>query len=89
MKSDSFIHRLISYSQLAMAVSLIGFVMSILVSYPYADNFSIPVQILAHISTIVFAGIFKVGVVALMASAKEKKAKITISSNMEKNYATT
>ena len=46
-----------------MLLSLSIIISSILISYPLAQSFSIPVQITAHISTIVFAGILKVGYV--------------------------
>ncbi len=76
MKKYAFIQKIIFYSQLVIIISFLGFIVSILVSYPYAVNFSISVQILAHILTIIFAGCFKVSVVALMAATKEKKTRI-------------
>ncbi|GDY27585.1 hypothetical protein [Agarivorans sp. Toyoura001] len=46
-----------------MLLSLSIIISSIVISYPLAQSFSIPMQITAHISTIVFAGILKVGYV--------------------------
>ncbi|MPW29543.1 hypothetical protein F9L16_11085 [Agarivorans sp. B2Z047] len=46
-----------------MLVSLLVIISSIIISYPLAQAFSIPMQITAHISTIVFAGVLKVGYV--------------------------
>ncbi|WP_406608748.1 hypothetical protein [Agarivorans sp. JK6] len=46
-----------------MLVSLLVIISSIIISYPLAQAFSIPMQIAAHISTIVFAGVLKVGYV--------------------------
>lgn len=76
MKNLTFTKKIISYSKWIIALSFAGFIVSILVSYPYAASFSIPVQILAHISTIIFAGCFKVAVVALMAASKEQRVQI-------------
>lgn len=53
-------------------MSFMGFIGCILISYPYALNFSISIQILAHILTIVFAGCFKISIIVLMATTKEK-----------------
>lgn len=76
MKNYAFIQKIIFHSKLVILMSFMGFIVSILVSYPYALNFSISTQILAHILTIIFAGCFKVSVVALMAATKEKSARI-------------
>ncbi|WP_163132693.1 hypothetical protein [Agarivorans sp. Alg241-V36] len=46
-----------------MLVSLVVIISSIIISYPLAQAFSMPMQITAHISTIVFAGVLKVGYV--------------------------
>ena len=71
LKQIKVINKVIHYSRCVLAFSLIAFISCILISYPYADSFSIPVQVGAHIFTIVFAGSFKVAVVALMAATKE------------------
>lgn len=47
----------------ALCVSAVSFAITILISYPYASYFSLPIQILAHISTILLAAIFKVSYV--------------------------
>ena len=62
---------IIRLSQTAMLLALILFLLSIAISYPYAEHFSIAVQVTAHIATIVLAGIFKVAAVAVMAANKE------------------
>lgn len=71
LKQTQIINKVIRYSRCVLAFSLIAFISCLLISYPYANNFSIPVQVSAHILTIVFAGSFKVAVVALMAATKE------------------
>lgn len=71
--SREFINKVMSVSRYVLVVSLVAVFVCILISYPYADQFGIPVQISAHILTIVFAGTFKVSVVALMAAGKELK----------------
>lgn len=47
----------------ALLVSLVCISASILISYPFAEYFSMAVQISAHISTIVIAAILKVSYV--------------------------
>ena len=71
MLSQQVIHRVMSVSKWAMSLSLLGFVACILISYPYAELFSMATQISAHILTIIFAGVFKAAAVALMAANKE------------------
>lgn len=70
-KKIDFINNVINFSRYALVISLLAFIGCILISYPYAEHFSMPVQIGGHILTIIFAGIFKVSVVALMAATKE------------------
>lgn len=67
-----FVNKVIFYSKLLMTGSFLGFVACLLISYPYAQYFSIPLQVTAHIFTILFAAIFKVAVVSLMAAKKEQ-----------------
>jgi len=66
-----FVNKVIFYSKVLMIITFIGFVACLLITYPYAEHFSITVQILGHILTIIFAGSFKVSVVSLMAAKKE------------------
>ncbi|MBH0017705.1 MULTISPECIES: hypothetical protein [Pseudoalteromonas] len=47
----------------ALAVSLVCITASILISYPFAEYFSMAVQVSAHIGTIVIAAILKVSYV--------------------------
>ena len=70
-KQQQIISKVIRYSRCVLGFSLIAFVCCLLISYPYADQFSILVQVSAHILTIVFAGCFKIAVIALMAATKE------------------
>ncbi len=74
MKNDLF-NKLMAFSQLVMATSFIGFIgfiVCLLISYLWDDHFSINLQILAHILTIAFAGLFKIAVVVFMAAKKEQ-----------------
>jgi hypothetical protein len=66
-------NKVIYVSRYLLWFSLLAVVACLLVSYPYAELFSIEVQVSAHIFTIIFAGSFKVAVVALMAASKELK----------------
>jgi hypothetical protein len=66
-----FLNKVIFYSKSLMAGSFLVFAGCLLISYPYAQYFSLPLQVSAHIFTIIFAAIFKVAVVSLMAAKKE------------------
>lgn len=46
-----------------MIISLLVVFSSLLISFGYENHFTIPQQIVAHISTIIFAGAFKLGYV--------------------------
>lgn len=65
------VNKVIFYSKILMFGTFVGFVVCLLVTYSYPEYFSITVQITGHILTIVFAGIFKVSLVSLMAAKKE------------------
>jgi len=54
---------LLSYSNVALLVTTLALIVSVLISYPYADSFSLQQQIAAHISTIVIAAFLKVSYV--------------------------
>ena len=72
-------------SYCVLVFSFLATITCLLVSYPYAELFSIPTQVAAHILTIVFAGGFKVAVVALMAVTSELKtiaANTSLASNL-------
>ncbi len=70
--TDKLSAKIINYSQLTMMISSIGFIACLLITYLWDQHFSINQQILAHILTIIFAAIFKITVVVLMATSKEK-----------------
>lgn len=69
--NKALVDKVIYYSRITLLLSAVLLVTCLLISYPFAEDFSLPVQIGAHILTIVFAGAFKVAVVALMAASKE------------------
>ncbi|MFM2589753.1 hypothetical protein [Vibrio sp. TBV020] len=56
--------QLLSYSNIALIVTMLALIVSVLISYPYADSFSLYQQVAAHISTIVIAALLKVSYVA-------------------------
>jgi len=68
------INKVIFYSKLLMAFTLCSFFVCLLITFPFASYFSIPLQVSAHIFTIICAAIFKVSVVSLMAANKERGA---------------
>lgn len=61
-------HWFLSMSNLALAGSSLALLLSFLVAYPYADNFSLATQIAAHLLIPVAAGFFKLGYVFRLAS---------------------
>ena len=63
VNSNSLYYRVLSHANKMLCISLLGVLITLLISYPYAGYFSIPVQIFAHISTIVLAAIIKVSYV--------------------------
>lgn len=81
------INKAIHYSRCVLVFSFSAFIICLLISYPYAENFSIPVQVSAHILTIVFAGSFKLAVVVLMAATKELKT-LNACLNAKETYVT-
>ena len=58
--------RLKNMSNLALAVTLVGFVVSVLIAYPYAEYFQLSTQIASHIFTILLAAVFKVACIVRM-----------------------
>jgi hypothetical protein len=60
---SSFFTTLLFAANTVLGASLACLIVSILISYPYAEYFSMQVQISAHISTIVVAAILKVSYV--------------------------
>ena len=63
VESNSLYYRLLSHANKVLCISVFGVLITLLISYPYAGYFSIPVPIFAHISTIVLAAIVKVSYV--------------------------
>lgn len=51
---------LLSVSNFSLAVTALLMLLSIIVAYPLADHFSLPIQIVAHISTILVAALLKI-----------------------------
>jgi hypothetical protein len=58
---------------IVMICSISIFTSTLLISFPFAEHFSIMQQALAHIMTIVFAGVFKVGYVVFAIGRHERK----------------
>lgn len=55
-------------SRWTMLIALAALISSALVAYAFADRFSLPVQIAAHLLIPVAAGLFKLGYVVRLAS---------------------
>ncbi len=54
---------LLSVSNFTLAITALLMLLSIIVAYPMADHFSLPIQIMAHISTILVAALLKISYV--------------------------
>ncbi|MCF7505737.1 MULTISPECIES: hypothetical protein [Vibrio] len=54
---------LLSVSNFSLAITALLMLLSIIVAYPMADHFSLPIQIVAHISTILVAALLKISYV--------------------------
>ncbi len=54
---------LLSVSNFSLAITTLLMLLSIIIAYPMADHFSLPVQIVAHISTIIVAAFIKISYV--------------------------
>ncbi len=54
---------LLSVSNCSLAITTLLMLLSIIIAYPMADHFSLPVQIVAHISTIIVAAFIKISYV--------------------------
>ncbi|PML54874.1 hypothetical protein [Vibrio lentus] len=54
---------LLSVSNFSLAITAMLMLLSIIVAYPMADHFSLPIQVVAHISTILVAALLKISYV--------------------------
>ncbi|PMH23650.1 hypothetical protein BCU71_10745 [Vibrio lentus] len=54
---------LLSVSNFSLATTALLMLLSIIVAYPMADHFSLPIQVVAHISTILVAALLKISYV--------------------------
>ncbi|MEZ8284141.1 hypothetical protein AB4393_05660 [Vibrio splendidus] len=54
---------LLSVSNFTLAITALLMLLSIIVAYPMADHFSLPIQIVAHINTILVAVLLKISYV--------------------------
>jgi len=54
---------LLSVSNVVLLFTTLLMIVSIIIAYPLADQFSLPIQIAAHISTILIAALLKVSYV--------------------------
>lgn len=54
---------LLSVSNFSLSITTLLMLLSIIIAYPMADHFSLPIQIVAHISTIIVAAFVKISYV--------------------------
>ena len=62
--------KLIKYANWILSLAALIFLGSILIAYPYAEHFHLPVQITAHILVMVLAGVIKVALVVRLVAQK-------------------
>jgi len=60
---SQFYTSLLRYANCALVVSTLLMIVTILLSYPYADLLSMQLQIVAHIATIIAATVLKISYV--------------------------
>lgn len=58
----------LGFANAALLIATISLVMTVLVSYPFADHFSMAVQIAAHIGTLLFATAVKLSYILRLVS---------------------
>ncbi|WP_102313545.1 hypothetical protein BCV29_18640 [Vibrio cyclitrophicus] len=54
---------LLSVSNFSLAITALLMLLSIIIAYPLSDHFSLSIQIVAHISTILVAALLKISYV--------------------------
>ncbi|MGD8115780.1 hypothetical protein [Vibrio sp. TRT 29B02] len=55
--------KLLTFSNVALTLTFVALIFSVLICYPYAQHFTLSEQIAAHISTIIIAALLKVSYV--------------------------
>jgi hypothetical protein len=55
--------KVLFYANAALLLTFVAMIGSIMISYPYADHFSLGVQMTAHVSILIIAGLLKVSYV--------------------------
>ena len=65
--------RLLVISHWSMILGLVFMVASVMVGYVFEEYFSLPTQVVAHISTLLFATLIKLGYVARLVAIHELK----------------
>lgn len=63
--------RLLRAANTSLALSILAMAVSVLVAYPYAEHFSMAIQITAHMVVIIFALVLKVSYVARLVALKD------------------
>ena len=59
----SLAKKVLFYANAALLLTFIAMIASTLISYPYAEHFSLGVQMTAHVSILIIAGLLKVSYV--------------------------
>lgn len=61
--SSDFYSTLLTYANSALVISTLLMIVTVLLSYPFADLLTLQLQIVAHISTIIAATVLKISYV--------------------------
>ncbi len=61
--NKSLAKKVLFYANTALLLTFFAMIASILISYPYAEHFSLGVQMTAHVSILIIAGLLKVSYV--------------------------
>lgn len=62
--------KVLGFANTALLVAVLALIVTVLVSYPFAEQLSMPVQIAAHIGTLLFATVVKLSYILRLISLK-------------------
>ena len=62
--------KVLGFANTALLVAVLALIVTVLVSYPFADHLSLQSQIAAHIGTLIFATLVKLSYILRLISLK-------------------
>lgn len=69
-EQERFMENLLRFANTALLLSLLATLATVVLAYPLADSLSMPVQIGAHIATLIFATTLKLSYVTRLVSLR-------------------